>query len=138
MLLESQSTTEPSASVGKDDVKCCEKDTQSSLEEKDNPRTVSKFNNPSGSDDNGQDDGENKDGESLSDDLSGKKEKEEEDKDGLVFTYYPIVSGMKGTLIEINEKLINNPELIVNEVIPLLTLLFSLSFSLIVFAQSSQ
>ena len=49
-------------------------------------------------------------------------DKEEEVKDGvkeeegLMYTYYPIVSGIKGTLIEINEKLVNNPQLIVDEV----------------------
>lgn len=86
----------------------------------DKSSSVSNFNiNPSRSD---QDDKKKTDDDGVGD--NGEDAKKEDavllsdngsDKDGWI--YYPIVAGMKGTLIEINEKLITNPGLIVTEVI---------------------
>lgn len=71
--------------------------------------------------DNASKDGDKEEAEGKKEKKGEAEEKKEEPKDGdkeegLMYTFYPIVSGIKGTLIEINEKLVNNPQLIVDEV----------------------
>lgn len=100
--------------LGKEDQSLEQQSLDPGLSESPN-RSISNFINPSRSSD---DDANNRKGDADTKSLSDNGSMEDES----MFTYYPIVAGMKGTLVEVNEKLISNPHLIVNEVRSILSL----------------